>query len=231
TTSKTPMKEQKVATKEIIRIEKMDRFIGSRRERVRNLKSLKQAFAVVLPERRYKPENIRPVRKMSISSQESTTLRRVHLSGRFSRLELVIRPRFSSGQTFQTAAPDRLLRWLRPSTQCPAFERLPLPRHESHAAVAAKLDGQNLRRLSREQRPPAGSLRKARPHRSPSTRPRLPCNAYHHPVTLLSLLRGIRWSEANEGTCSSCLVRFATPAVEEATQRRDRKSTRLNSSH
>src|SRR3981081_3767550 len=65
------MKEQKVATKEIIRIEKMHRFIGPRRERVRNLKSLKQAFAVVLPERRYKPENIRPVRRMSFSSAGS----------------------------------------------------------------------------------------------------------------------------------------------------------------
>jgi hypothetical protein len=64
-TPPSPKKEQKVATKGIIRIDKTDRFIGSRRKRVRTLKSLRQALAIVLPELLYQPQNIRPVRTMS----------------------------------------------------------------------------------------------------------------------------------------------------------------------
>jgi hypothetical protein len=96
-------------------------------------------------------------------------------------------------QTFQTKEPDRSPRLRHPSVQCPAFERSrPLP-HESHAAVAAKPDVQNQHRPSRERRLRVASLRKARLHRSPSTRRRLLCNACHPPASHLWSPRGIRW--------------------------------------
>ena len=128
--------------------------------------------------------------------------------------------RVSLAQMFQTEEPGLSPRLLRPSIQCPASERSrPLP-HESHAAVAAKLGVQNQHRPSPERRRRDASLRKARLHRSPSRRRRLLCNVCHLRASHLSPLRGIRWSEANAGTCSSYLVRFATRVLEEVTQRR-----------
>ena len=121
---------------------------------------------------------------------------------------------------FQTEEPGRSPHLLRPSIQCPASERSqPLPL-ESHAAVAAKLGVQNQHRPSPERRRRDASLRKARLHRSPSRRRRLLCNVCHLRASHLSPLRGIRWSEANAGTCSSYLVRFATRVLAEVTQRR-----------